>query len=77
MIEGNFRAALYEAFREQYFEGVAHLFYLQTVQFSGPGVGHAIDKVAKQRGGLNDSNREWEVGSHGYRRFYLSTNNTM
>ena len=38
----------------------------QRQQISGPGVGRAIDKVAKQRGGSNDSNREWEVGSHGY-----------
>jgi hypothetical protein len=35
-------------------------------QISGPGIGHVIDKVAKQRGGSNDSNREWEVGSRGY-----------
>ena len=38
----------------------------QRQQISGSGVGRAIDKVAKQRGGSNDSNREWEVGSHGY-----------
>lgn len=38
----------------------------QRQQISGPGVGRAIDKVAKQRGGSNDSNREWEVGGHGY-----------
>ena len=31
-------------------------------RISAPGVGHAIDKVVKQRGGSNDSNREWEVG---------------
>lgn len=34
-------------------------------QISGSGVGRTIDKVAKQRGGSNDSNREWEVGSRG------------
>ena len=38
----------------------------QRQQITGPGVGHAIDKVAKQRGGSNDSNREWEVGRGGY-----------
>ena len=38
----------------------------QRQQISGPGVGRAIDKVAKQRGGSNDSNREWEVGGRGY-----------
>lgn len=38
----------------------------QRQQISGPGVRRAIDKVAKQRGGSNDSNREWEVGSRGY-----------
>lgn len=38
----------------------------QRQQISGPGVGRAIDKVAKQQGGSNDSNREWEVGSRGY-----------
>ena len=38
----------------------------QRQQISGLGVGRAIDKVAKQRGGSNDSNREWEVGSRGY-----------
>ena len=38
----------------------------QRQQISGPGVGRAIDKFAKQRGGSNDSNREWEVGSRGY-----------
>ena len=38
----------------------------QRQQISGPGIGRAIDKVAKQRGGSNDSNREWEVGGHGY-----------
>ena len=38
----------------------------QTQQISGSGVGRAIDKVAKQRGGSNDSNREWEGGGHGY-----------
>ncbi|MBO4821543.1 MAG: relaxase/mobilization nuclease domain-containing protein [Prevotella sp.] len=32
---------------------------------SGPGIGRAIDMVAKQRGGSNDSNREWEVGRGG------------
>ena len=36
----------------------------QRQQISGPGVGRAIDKVAKQRGGSNESNREWEVGGH-------------
>ena len=35
-------------------------------RISAPGVGHAIDKVVKQRGGSNDSNREWEVGRGGY-----------
>ena len=35
-------------------------------QISGSGVGRTIDKVARQRGGSNDSNREWEVGSRGY-----------
>ena len=35
-------------------------------QISGPGVGRAIDKVVKQRGGSNDSNREWEVGGGRY-----------
>ena len=35
----------------------------QRQQISGPGVGRVIDKVAKQRGGSHDSNREWEVGS--------------
>ncbi len=34
----------------------------QRRQISGPGIGRAIDKVAKQRGGSSDSNREWEVG---------------
>ncbi len=38
----------------------------QTQQISGSGVGRAIDKVAKQRGGSNDSNREWEVGGSSY-----------
>lgn len=38
----------------------------QRQQISGPGIGRAINKVAKQRGGSNDSNREWEVGSRGY-----------
>lgn len=38
----------------------------QRQQISGPVIGRAIDKVAKQRGGSNDSNREWEVGSRGY-----------
>ena len=32
-------------------------------QISRPGIGRAIDKVAKQQGGSSDSNREWEVGS--------------
>ncbi len=34
----------------------------QRQHISGPGVGRAIDKVARQRGGSHDSNREWEVG---------------
>jgi hypothetical protein len=38
----------------------------QRQQISGPGIGRAIDKVAKQHGGSNDSNRKWEVGSSGY-----------
>lgn len=38
----------------------------QRQQISGSGVGRAIDKVAKQRGGSNNSNREWEVGNRGY-----------
>ena len=38
----------------------------QRQQISGSGVGRAIDKVAKQRGGSNESNREWEVGNRGY-----------
>ena len=38
----------------------------QRQQISGLGLGRAINKVAKQRGGSNDSNREWEVGSRGY-----------
>ena len=38
----------------------------QRQQISGPGISRAIDKVAKQRGGSSDSNREWEVGSSGY-----------
>ena len=38
----------------------------QRQQISGPGVGRAIDKVARQRGGSNDSNREWEVENRGY-----------
>jgi hypothetical protein len=38
----------------------------QRQQISDPGIGRAIDKVAKQRGGSNDSNREWEVGNRGY-----------
>lgn len=38
----------------------------QRQKISGPDVGRAIDKVAKQRGGSNDSNREWEVGGRGY-----------
>ena len=38
----------------------------QRQQISGPGIGRAIDKVAKQHGGSNDNNREWEVGSRGY-----------
>ena len=37
----------------------------QRRQISGPGIGRAIDKVAKQRGGSSDSNREWEVGNRG------------
>lgn len=39
---------------------------VQKQQSSGPGIGRAMDKVAKQHGGSNDSNREWEVGSYGY-----------
>ena len=31
-------------------------------RISGTGVGRTIDKVAKQRGGSIDVNREWEVG---------------
>ena len=38
----------------------------QRQQISDPGIGRAIDKVAKQRGGSNDSNREWEVGGGRY-----------
>ena len=38
----------------------------QRQQISGSGVGRAINKVAKQHGGSNDSNREWEVGNRGY-----------
>ncbi len=38
----------------------------QRQQISGPGIGRAIDKVAKQHGGASDSNWEWEVGSSGY-----------
>ena len=38
----------------------------QRQHISGPGVGRAIDKLVKQRGGSNDSNREWEVGGRGY-----------
>ena len=37
----------------------------QRQQISGPGIGRAINKVVKQRGGSNDSNREWEVGGRG------------
>ena len=38
----------------------------QRQQITGSGVGRTIDKVAKQRGGSNESNREWEVGRGGY-----------
>ena len=38
----------------------------QRQQITGSCVGRTIDKVAKQRGGSNDNNREWEVGSRGY-----------
>ena len=38
----------------------------QRQQITGPGVGRAIDKVAKLRGVSNESNREWEVGRGGY-----------
>ena len=38
----------------------------QGQRHTGPGVGRAIDKVAKLRGGSNESNREWEVGRGGY-----------
>ena len=40
--------------------------YDQRHNISGHGIGRAIDKVTMQRGGSNDSNREWEVGSRGY-----------
>ena len=38
----------------------------QRQQITGSCVGRTIDKVAKQRGGSNESNREWEVGRGGY-----------
>ena len=38
----------------------------QKPQISGHGVGDKFDKVFNQRGGSNDSNREWEVGGRGY-----------
>ena len=38
----------------------------QRQRIPGPGIGRTIDKVAKQRGGSGDSNREWEVGCRGY-----------
>ena len=38
----------------------------QRQHISGPGIGRAIDKVVKQRGGSHDNNREWEVGQGGH-----------
>lgn len=44
-------------------------------QISDPGASRDIDKVAKSRGGSNDSNRERGVGSRGYEDDDMSRDN--